>query len=82
MSLLIFGVTFFLAVLSASFLWSFKKDRFMETEAKRCISSYCEVDGKWSSQGKIYTNGFTVIEENGKKRFVKQAKLCDAGILS
>ena len=82
MSLLIFGIVFFMALLSASFVWSFRKDEFMEKEAKRCIGSYCEAGSDWSSNGKIYTNGFTIVEENGKKRYIKQAKLCDAGILS
>ena len=82
MSLLVFGIFLFLAILSASFIWSFKKNEFMEQEAKRCVNGLCEADDEWSSNGRIYTRGFTVIKENGKNRFIKQAKLCDAGILS
>ena len=82
MSLLLAGVLLFIALLSASFVWSFRKNEFMESEASRILNNYCEVDDNWSSNGRIYTKGFTVIEENGKQRFVKQAKLCDAGILS
>ena len=82
MSLLFAGILLFIAFLSASFVWSFKKDDFMEKEAKRCINGLCEVDDNWSSNGRIYTNGFTVIKQDGKNKFIKQSKLCDAGILS
>jgi len=64
-----------------SLLWTLKKDVFLENEADRCLNNFCEVDKYWNSNGRMYTKGLTVIEENGNKRFVKQAKLCDIGIL-
>lgn len=72
----------FVGLLGASFLWSFKKDKFFEKEAKRCLKNFCEVDENWNSNGKVYTKGLAVIEENEKKRFIKQAKVCDIGILN
>lgn len=72
----------FIGLLGASFLWNFKKDKFFEKEAKRCLNNFCEIDENWNSNGKVYTKGLAVIEENGKKRFVKQAKICDIGILN
>ena len=81
MSLLLAGILIFIALLSASFVWSLKKSKFMEQESKRCLNGLCEIDDNWSSQGKVYTKGFAIVEENGKQRFVKQAKLCDMGLL-
>ncbi|WP_148570672.1 hypothetical protein [Aliarcobacter cryaerophilus] len=72
----------FLGLLGASFLWSFKEDKFFKKEAKRCLNNFCEVDENWNSNGKVYTKGLAVIEENEKKRFIKQAKVCDIGILN
>ena len=71
----------YVGAISASFLWKFKKDDFLASESKRCLNNFCEVDGNWNSRGKLYTKGLTVIERNGKKQFIKQAKLCDIGIL-
>lgn len=73
--------TLFVGVLGLSFLWSFKEDRLLEKESKRCLNDFCEADENWNSNGKLYTRGLAVIEENGKKRFVKQAKVCDIGLL-
>lgn len=73
---------FFIGLLGASFLWSFKEDKFFKKESKRCINNFCEVDENWNSNGKVFTKGLAVIEENGNKRFVKQAKVCDIGILN
>ena len=71
----------FVGFLGVSFLWRFKKDKFLEKEAKRCLNDFCEVDENWNSKGRVYSKGLAVIEENGKKRFIKQAKVCDIGIL-
>lgn len=75
-------VFLFSGIICASFLWSFKEDKFFKKEAKRCLNNFCEVDENWNSNGKVYSKGLAVIEEKGKKRFVKQAKVCDIGILS
>ena len=81
MFLLVSGILLFFAFLSMEFVWSFKKNTFMEKEAKRCLSNQCEVDDEWSSIGRIYTRGFTVIRENGKNKFIKQAKICGPSLL-
>lgn len=72
----------FVGFLAMSFLWTAKKDLFLEDEADRCLNNFCEVDESWDSQGRVYTKGLAVVEKDGKKRFVKQAKLCDIGILN
>jgi len=82
MSLLFAGILLFLALLSASFVWNFKKNQFMEQESKRVFNDLCKVNNDWNSQGRVYTNGFTVTEENENMNFIKQSKLCDGGILS
>lgn len=71
----------YIGAISASFLWRFKKDDFLASESNRCLNNFCEVNSNWNSRGRLYTRGLTVIEKNGRKQFVKQAKLCDIGIL-
>lgn len=71
----------FVGFISAGLFWRFKRDDFLARESDRCLNRFCEVDSNWSSEGRIYAKGLAVIEEDGKKRFVKQAKLCDIGIL-
>lgn len=71
----------FLGLLSSDLLWKFKKDPFLASEANRCLNNFCEVDDSWSSRGRMYTRGLAVIEVNGVKKFVRQAKLVDIGIL-
>lgn len=71
----------YVGFISATFLWKFKKDYFLASESNRCLNNFCEVNSNWNSRGRLYTRGLTVIEKNGKKQFIKQAKLCDIGIL-
>ena len=57
-------------------------DSFLKEEAKRGIKENFKVDDNWNSQGRVYTEGLTLIEEkNGKQYFIKQAKLADTGLL-
>lgn len=74
-------VLLFIGLVSGGLFWRFKKDPFLSKEADRCLNHFCEADENWSSKGRIYVTGLAVIEENGKKRFVKQKKLFDLGIL-
>ena len=74
-------VLLFLGIYSTRLLWRFKRDPFLAEEADRCLNHFCEVDKDWNSNGRVYVTGLAVIEENGKKRFVKQKKLFDLGIL-
>jgi hypothetical protein len=57
---------------------------FKREEAKRYLFKGNEIDDNWSSNGLIYTEGLALIEDkkNNKKDFIKQAELCDIGILS
>lgn len=77
-------VLLFLGFLSAGFLWNFgKKDEFLENESERCLNNFCEISGNWNSEGRVYTNGLTFTKDktSGEINFVKQAKLCDIGLL-
>lgn len=69
----------YLAFFSASLFWRFKKDKFLAADADRCLNRSCEVEEntiqEFERRGYLYTKGLTVIEEDGKKRFVKQAKI-------
>lgn len=71
----------FAGFISAEFFWRLKKDDFLARESNRCLNGYCEVDSNWNSRGRVFAKGLAVIEKDGKKQFVKQAKLCDIGIL-
>lgn len=71
----------YIGLLLDGFVWKFRKDDFLASEANRCLNHYCEAPKEWSSRGRLFSSGLAVIEENGKKRFVKQKKLCDLGIL-
>ena len=74
-------ILFFIAFISMSFFWRIKKDDFFASESNRCLNDFCQVDDNWNSNGKVYTKGLAVVQKNGKKQFIKQAKLCDIGIL-
>ncbi|MBD3822615.1 MAG: hypothetical protein IE914_10215 [Thiotrichales bacterium] len=81
MSFFVAVVLFVVGLLLANFLWTLKENKHMESEAKRCLQNNCEADGAWHSDGRVYTKGLALIEQNNKLRFVKQAKLCDIGLL-
>lgn len=77
-------VLLFLGVLSAGFLWNFgKKDEFLEQESNRCLNDFCKVDNNWSSEGLLFNNGVTFLKnkKNGEVNIIKQAKICDIGLL-
>ena len=42
----------FLGLLGASFLWSFKEDKFFKKEAKRCLNNFARISFtiSWPSQ--------------------------------
>lgn len=57
-------------------------DSFLKKEAKRGLYDNFKIDNTWNSQGRVYTEGLTLIEEkNAKQYFVRQAKLADTGLL-
>lgn len=71
----------FIGLVLFGLFYRFRKNKFLTQEADRCLNKYCEIDKNWSSRGRVYARSLTVIEEGGEKRFVKQAKLFDIGIL-
>ncbi len=57
-------------------------DSFLRKEAKRGLEDNFKTDDNWHSEGRVYTEGLTLIEkDDGKLFFIKQAKLADTGIL-
>ena len=61
-----------------------KRDAFLTSEAKRYFLQRNEIDDNWHSHGRVFTKGIALIKDKktGKKKFIKQAELCDIGILS
>ena len=59
-----------------------KVDSFLRNEAKRGIYNNFTKDKSWNSEGRVYTEGLTLIKQkDGKKKFIQQAKLADTGLL-
>ena len=57
-------------------------DSFLKKEARRGLHDNFKIDNTWHSQGRVYTEGLTLIEEkNAQHYFVRQAKLADTGLL-
>ncbi len=72
---------FFLGIYLTRLLWRFKKNDFLNLEADRCLTKFCEVEQNWNSRGRVYTKGLAFVSKNGEKQFIKQVKLCDIGII-
>jgi len=59
-----------------------KVDSFLRNEAKRGFFNNFSKDESWNSEGRVYTEGLTLIKQkDGKKRFIQQTKLADTGLL-
>ena len=72
----------FLAILSAEFLWKYRKDSFLEQEASRCLNDFCESKADMIGEGEIYTTSLTFVKDDAKNiKIIKQAKLGDIGNL-
>ncbi len=83
MMTLVIGILIFLFFITLSFTWSFRKNDFtklMRQEAKRCLNNY-EDNNKFSHEGRVYTKGFAIVKKDGESKFIKQAKICDMGLL-
>jgi len=57
-------------------------DRFLREEAKRGINDNFKSKASWNSQGKVYTEGLTLVKNrDGKIEFINQSKLADTALL-
>jgi len=57
-------------------------DPFLRKKADRVLNHNAECTKNWNSEGRVYCTGLALITlKNGKKKFIKQSKLCDTGIL-
>ncbi len=83
LKLVLFLFCLFLSLLIFPLVWAIKRNPFIEKEVERYADKICEEpnDDSWSSEGRLYTRGLTLVEDkNGKKKFIKQVKLCDIGL--
>lgn len=55
---------------------------FMTKEASRIVFEDAKVDDSYSSEGRVYTRGLSLIknEQTGKYNLIPQAKVCDIGL--
>ncbi len=58
------------------------KSQFMAKEASRIVFEDAKVDDSYSSEGRVYTRGLSLIknEQTGKYNLIPQAKVCDIGL--
>ena len=78
------GILLFITYISFKFIISKDKSRFsemMDHEAYRCLKNRCEIDDKWSPEGRIHTFGFEIVEKENETAIIRQSKLCDIGLL-
>ena len=73
-SLVIFWKVFFFKINN--------NDSKVKEEAKRILFGYAEVDDNYSSEGRIYTRGLSLIKKDGDSKYtlISQAKICDIGL--
>lgn len=58
-----------------------ENDLFMTNESKRIIFSNAEIDDEYTSTGRVYTRGISLVKSgNGKYSLIPQAKVCDIGL--
>ncbi len=59
-----------------------EKNTFMEKEAERIIFKDAKVDDSYSSEGRVYTRGLSLIKNDKSKKYnlIPQAKVCDIGL--
>jgi len=77
----------FFIIIGCDMLLSFiknRKDSFMKDEADRYLFKYNKMPKGWRSQGRVYTEGIALIEnrKTKQKKFIRQAELCDIGLLA
>lgn len=58
-----------------------ENDLFMKNESKRIIFGNAQIDDDYTSTGRVYTRGMSLVKsENGKYSLIPQAKVCDIGL--
>ncbi len=59
-----------------------KNDSKLKEEAKRILFGYAEVNSDYTSEGKIYTRGLSLVKKNKDDKYtlIAQAKVCDIGL--
>ena len=59
-----------------------EKNSFMGKEASRIVFQDAKVDDSYSSEGRVYTRGLSLIKDKESKKYtlIPQAKVCDIGL--
>lgn len=59
-----------------------EKNSFMGKEASRIVFQDAKVDDSYSSEGRVYTRGLSLIKNDKSKKYnlIPQAKVCDIGL--
>jgi len=57
-------------------------NHFMMLESSRIIYNNAEVTEDYSSQGRVFTRGLSLIKKDGDEKYtlISQAKVCDIGL--
>lgn len=58
------------------------KSEFLKKEADRIVTQHAKADKTYSSQGRMFTKGLSVMRKKGDKKFqiIAQAKVCGLGL--
>jgi predicted small secreted protein len=59
-----------------------EKNSFMGKEASRIVFQDAKVDDSYSSEGRVYTRGLSLIKDKESKKYtlIPQAQVCDIGL--
>ena len=79
-SILLFIITSYLAI---KILTKPKNsNQFMMAESSRIMYNNAEVTEDYSSQGRVFTRGLSLIKKEGDEKYtlISQAKVCDIGL--
>lgn len=86
-----FAVVLFLIIGAAALYGAYKLKKllkvgdgsfFMKKESERIVFKNAEVDSDYTSTGRVYTRGLSLIKnkQTGKYNLIAQAKVCDIGL--
>lgn len=81
--LFVIGATIlYIAIKLNKLLKNNSNSAFMQNESQRILLNNAEVDSNYTSSGRIYTRGLSLIknEDSGKYNLISQAKVCDIGL--
>ncbi len=59
-----------------------KSNDRMNEEARRILLKYSEAESDYTSEGRVYTRGLSLVKKSGDDKYtlIAQAKVCDVGL--